>query len=79
MIIVKTAWDELTEKTILNCLQKSGISVEAQASAINDHDNPFEEIMDDDEDDSAVEELEFDLNHFCEARPDLAPENLDPD
>ena len=53
--------------------------MEAQASAINDHDNPFEEIMDDGEDDSAVEELEFDLNHFCEARPDLAPENLDPD
>ena len=30
-------------------------------------------------DDSAVEELEFDLNQLREARPDLAPENLDRD
>ena len=33
--------------------------------------------MNDGEDNSAVDELEFDLNQLREARSDLAPENLD--
>ena len=36
-------------------------------------------MVDDGEDDSAVYNLEFDLNQRREARPDLTPENLDPD
>ena len=60
MMILKTAWDDVTEITILNYFQKSGISVEAQTGAINDH-----------EDDSAVEELEFDLKQLRETRPRL--------
>ena len=36
-------------------------------------------MVDDGEDDSAVDELEFDLNQLREARPDLTPENLDVD
>ena len=36
-------------------------------------------MVDDGEDDSAVDNLEFDLNQRREARPDLTPENLDPD
>ena len=35
--------------------------------------------VNDGEDNSAVDELEFDLNQLREARPDLAPENLDAD
>ena len=77
MMMLKTAWDEVTEKTILNCFRKSGISVEAQTVALNDYDDPFKEIMDDGEDDSAVEELEFDLNQLRQTRQDLAPESLD--
>ena len=46
---------------------------------MDDHDDPFKGMLDDGEDDSAVDELEFDLNQFHEARPDLAPENLDAD
>ena len=34
-------------------------------------------MLDDGEDDSAVDKLEFDLNQLREARPDLALENLD--
>ena len=45
MMILKTAWDEVTEKTILNRFRKSGITVEAQTN-----DDPFREIMDDGED-----------------------------
>ena len=36
-------------------------------------------MVDDGEDESAVDELEYDLNRLREARPDLAPENLDVD
>ena len=45
----------MTDKTILDYFGKSGISVEAQTGAMNDHDDPFKEIMDNDMDDSAVE------------------------
>ena len=37
------------------------------------------QMVDNGEDGSAVDELEFHLNQLCKARPDLAPENLDPD
>ena len=69
MMMLKTAWGEVTDKTILNCFRKSGISVEAQTGATMYHG----------EDHSAVEELEFDLNQLRETRPDLVPENLDTD
>ena len=46
---------------------------------MDDHDDPFKGMVDDAEDDSVVDELEFDLNQLCEAKPDLVPENLDAD
>ena len=46
---------------------------------MDDHDESFKGMVDDGEDDNAVVELEFDLNQLREARPDLAPENLDTD
>ena len=53
--------------------------MEAQEGATDDHDDPFKATADDGEDDSAADELKFDLNQLREARPDLAPENLDAD
>ena len=79
MIMLKKTCDEVTEQTIRNCFRKSGISLEAQEGAMDDHDDLFKGMVDDGEDDSAVDELEFDLNQLREARPDLAPENLDAD
>ena len=79
IIMLKKAWGEVTEKTIRNCFRKSGISLEAQEGAMNDHDDPFKGMVDDGEEDSARDELEFDLNQIRKARPDLAPENLDAD
>ena len=58
---------------------KLRISLEAVEGAMDDHDDPFKVMVDDGEDDSAVGKLDFDLNQLCEARPDLAPENLDAD
>ena len=46
---------------------------------MDDHDDPIKGMLNDGEDNSAVDELEFDLNQLREARPDLAPENLDAD
>ena len=69
----------MTDQTIQNSFWKSGILLEAQEGAADDHDDPFKGIVDDDEDDSAADELEFVLNQLRKARPDLAPENLDAD
>ena len=79
MMMLKKAWGEVTEQTIRNCFRKSGISLEAQEGAMDNHDDPFKGMVYDGEDDSAVDELEFDLNQFHEARPDLSPKNLDAD
>ena len=79
MMMLKKASGEVTEQPIRNCFRKSGISLEAQEGAKDDHDDPFKGMVDDGEDGSAVDELEFDLNQLREARPDLAPENLDAD
>ena len=46
---------------------------------MDDHDDPFKGMVDDGGDDSAVDELEFDLNQLHEARADLSPENVDVD
>ena len=43
---------------------------------MDDHDDPFNGMVDDGDDDSAADKLECDLNQLCKARPDLAPENL---
>ena len=37
---------------------------------MDDHDDPIKGMMDDGEDDSAVDELQFDLNQLRGARPD---------
>ena len=76
-MMFKKAWGEVTEQTIRNCFRMSRISLEAQEGAMDD--DPFKVIVDDGEDDSAVDKLEFDLNQLRKARPDLAPENLDAD
>ena len=78
MMMLKKGWGEVTEQTIRNCFRKSGISLEAQKGTM-DHDDPFKGMVDDGEDESAVDELEFDLNQLREARPDLTPEKLDAD
>ena len=53
--------------------------METQEAAMDEHDDPFKGMVDDCEDDNAVDKLEFDLNQLREVRPDLALENLDAD
>ena len=75
MMMLNEAWGDVTEQTIRICFRKSGISFEAQEGAMDDHDDPFKGMVDDGEDDSALDE--FDLNQLRVARPNIAPENLD--
>ena len=56
-MMLKKVWGEMTEQTIRNCFQKSGISLEAQEGAKGDHDDSFIGMMDDGGDDSAVDSL----------------------
>ena len=46
---------------------------------MNDHDDPFKEIMNYGENNSVVEALEFDLNQLRKTRPNLALENINAD
>ena len=41
MMMLKTAWNEVTKKIILNFFRKSEITVEAQTGAVNDHGDSF--------------------------------------
>ena len=43
------------------------------------NDDPFKRMVDDGENYIAADELEFKLNQLREAKPDVAPENLDAD
>ena len=79
MMMLKKAWVKMTEQTIRKCFRKSGISLEAEEGSMDDQDDSFKGMVDNGEDGSAVNELEFDLNQLREARPNLAPENLDAD
>ena len=78
-MMLKKVWGKVTEQTVQNCFRKLEILLEAQEGAMDGHDDPLKGMVDDSEDNIAVEELEFDLNQLGEARPDLAPENLDAD
>ena len=46
MMILKKAWGEVTEQANRNLFRKSGISLEAQEGALDDHDYPFKGIVD---------------------------------
>lgn len=79
MMMLRTAWNDVTEKTIINCFRRSGISKDARKAAIDDDDDPFKEMDSAEDEEENVEELQFDLNQLRETRPDLVPEDLDAD
>ena len=69
-----TSWDEISKKTIQNCFRKTGNSGQSQESAIDEIDDPFKEVLCNEDD--PVGELEFDLNQLHEVNLELAPTNL---
>ena len=45
--MLASAWNEVSQATIVNCFKKAKISDKDQAIAINDEDDPFKEINED--------------------------------
>ena len=62
MYMLKKAWDAVSNQTFTNCYRKSGISERDAEKAINDEDNPFEGLEDDDVEEDAVQTLGADLS-----------------
>ena len=42
--LLVSAWNEVSETTVVNCFKKAKISEKDQTIAINDEDEPFKEI-----------------------------------
>ena len=58
-----SAWNEVSETTIVNCFKKAKISEKDQLLAVNDEDDPFKELNDD-------------LKELREKDSSLVPENM---
>ena len=58
-----SAWNEVSETTIVNCFNKAKISEKDQTIAINDEDEPFKDINEN-------------LKELREKEPSLIPENM---
>ena len=68
-MMIKKAWGKMTEQRMRNCFRKSEISLKAREGAMDNHDDLFKGMVDNGENGSAVDELEFDLDQLREAIP----------
>ena len=75
MIMLRSAWDQVSERTLSNCYKKAGMSKETKEIAMHDTDDPFKDlevegIMDKMEEDNAFRDLECCLETLKEKQPD---------
>ena len=61
--LLVSAWNEVSQTTIVNCFKKVKISEKDQTIAINNEDDPFKEINEN-------------LKELREKEPSLKPENM---
>ena len=61
--LLASAWNEVSQTTIVNCFKKAKISEKDQTIAINDEDDPFKEINED-------------LQELLEKDSSLVPESM---
>ena len=57
MYMLKKAWDAISNQTFTNCFRKSGISEKDAEKAMNDEEDPFKELEDDDVEEDPVQTL----------------------
>ena len=57
MLLLQSAWSEVSELTIKNCFRKRGISEKSTKQAINKEDDPFKDLTAD---------LEETITELCE-------------
>ena len=60
--MLKKAWDGILNQTFTNCFRKSGISEKAAEKLMNDEEDPFKGVGDDDVEEDAVQTLGADLS-----------------
>ena len=61
--LLVSAWNEVSETTVVNCFKKAKISEKDQTIAINDEGDPFKDINEN-------------LKELREKEPSLVPENM---
>ena len=59
--MLQKAWGAISNQTFTNCFRKSGISEDAE-KAMNDEEDPFKELEDDDLEEDSVQTLGADLS-----------------
>ena len=59
--MLQKAWDAISNQTLTNCFRKSGISEDAE-KAMNDEEDPFKGLEDDDVEEDAAQTLGADLS-----------------
>ena len=62
MYVLKKAWEAISNQTFTNCFRKSGISQKDPEKAINDEEDPFKGLEDDDVEEDAVQALGADIS-----------------
>ena len=62
MYMLEKAWDAISNQTFTNCFRKSGISEKDAEKAMNDEEDPFKGLEDDDVEEDPVQTLGADLS-----------------
>lgn len=62
MYMLKKAWDEVSNQTFTNCFKKSGISQKDAEKSINEEDDPFKGLGDEDVEEDVIQTLNADLS-----------------
>ena len=62
MYVLKKAWEAISNQTFNNCFRKSGISQKDAEKVINDEEDPFKGLEDDDVEEDAVKALGVDIS-----------------
>ena len=66
MCMLRKAWDAVSNQTFTNCFRKSGISQKDAEKVINEEDDPFMGLGDEDVEEDAVQTLNADLSTLKE-------------
>ena len=62
MYMLKKAWDAISNQTFTNCFRKLGISENDAEKVMNDEEDPFKVLEDDDVEEDVVQALGADLS-----------------
>ena len=76
MYMLEKAWDAISNQTFTNCFRKSGISEKDAEKAMNDEEDLFKGLEDDDVEEDPVQTLRTDLSILKERFADQIDVNI---